>query len=179
MKTRVVKKKKEDIIEDVIFNTFWEMLSAKQRKTLRYIFSIYPVSLADAKHNVLGRSIIISKNGLIKYTEQLKSKIIEAYKIGSFTYSESEFQKVWWVIYQRHSQNKKTNYKAKPKKEGRDNKDVIVGSGGGSLHSSIRFPKKIANKSVWKKFWKLFPFLEGCKSWEEYHIKQAKDDEII
>ena len=64
------------------------------------------------------------------------------------------------------------------KAERKDNKYVRVGSGGGNW-SSIRFPKQKANRSVWKKFWTLFPHLENCKSWSEYHEKEAKKNETI
>ena len=43
-------------------------------------------------------------------------------------------------------------------KEGRDNKDVRVGSGGENKNS-IRYPKK-CRKTAWKRFYKLFPHLK-------------------
>lgn len=43
-------------------------------------------------------------------------------------------------------------------KEGRDNKDVLVG-GGGDNKNKIRYPKK-CRKTAWKRFYKLFPHLK-------------------
>ncbi len=174
MKTTTKKTVQVNIVDDIIFNTFWETLSAKQRKILKQVFQIRPVYLADVKE-----SLKRSDNSFyhLQQSDSVKHKIIEAYKISSFTYSESEFYKIWRV---KNDESRKlsSRYQAKPKKEGRDNKDVRVGSGGGSI-TSIRFPKQRANKSVWKKFWKLFPLLENCKSWEDYRIKQANINETL
>lgn len=49
-------------------------------------------------------------------------------------------------------------YDLKPIKEGRDNKDIRVGSGY-SQRGAIRFPRK-GHKNAWKKFYKLFPRLD-------------------
>jgi len=61
------------------------------------------------------------------------------------------------------------NYNMMPKPERKDNKDVRVGSGGGS-NGGIRFPKRNRGKATWKKFWKLFPMLNGYKSMLEYQV---------
>ena len=180
MKTVKIKEQKSNTVDRIILNTFLETLSAKQRKILKQVSNISPISLKRVKVLNLGYRLD-THSGEVKLTEQLRLKIIEAYKISSFTYSESEFQEIWYLLYQDHYRSlKETNYRAKPRKEGRDNKDVRVGSGGSSsYYSSIRFPKKTANKSVWKKFWKLFPFLQDCKSWKDYHLKEAKKNETI
>lgn len=49
-------------------------------------------------------------------------------------------------------------YHKRPIKEGRDNKDVLVGSGGDN-QNKIRYPKK-CRKTAWKRFYKLFPQLK-------------------
>ena len=63
---------------------------------------------------------------------------------------------LWFEISKTRKQYKDA-YNAKPLQEGRDNKDVLVGSGGGG-RNRIRFPKK-ARKTAWKRFYKLFPML--------------------
>lgn len=162
MKTTTTKVKKTDTIDNVVFNTFWETLSAKQRKILKQVFRLTPISLED-----------------LKFIHPSYHKIVEAYKISSSTYSANQFKNLWCFFYNKNRTTRFV-YKQKPKKDKRDNKDVRVGSGsGGSMYSTIRFPKQRANKSVWKKFWKLFPFLENCKSWSEYHEKEAKKNETL
>lgn len=49
-------------------------------------------------------------------------------------------------------------HSSKPLGEGRDNKQVRVGSGG-SNKNPIRYPSKKRNKRTWRNFYKLFPYL--------------------
>lgn len=60
-----------------------------------------------------------------------------------------------------------------PIKEGRDNKDVKVGSGGSS-GNSIRYPSKKRSKRVWKNFYKLFPWLAIKDEWNGEKSKRTK-----
>ncbi len=52
-----------------------------------------------------------------------------------------------------------------PLKEGRDNKNVHVGSGG-SNRNKIRYPSKKRSIKTWKKFYKLFPWAAIEDKWD-------------
>lgn len=82
----------------------------------------------------------------------------EIYKLASeLKIEDAELRVKWFKTYL--ARRKKTNqYGLKPPKEGRDNKDVQVGSGG-SNRSKIRYPSKKRSVKTWKKFYKLFPML--------------------
>ncbi len=58
-------------------------------------------------------------------------------------------------------------YDLKPIKEGRDNKNVRVGSGY-PQGNTIRYPRK-GHKNAWKKFYKLFPHLDPKNKKDENH----------
>ncbi len=61
----------------------------------------------------------------------------------------------------------------KPKPEGRDNKDIIVGSGG-SNKNKIRYPSKKRSLGTWKKFYKLFPILAEQDAFDGSTSKRMK-----
>lgn len=87
-----------------------------------------------------------------KITEQ---KLIYQYGID-LKIDEIQFHLMWNDLFKEKLQ-KKNEYSAKPQKEGRDNKDVKVGSGSNG-RNSIRYPS-LKRKNAWKKFYKLFPHL--------------------
>ena len=72
--------------------------------------------------------------------------------------SEVHIANVWDMALSR-SWGRRQDFNRRPLKEGRDNKDVMVG-GGGSNRSKIRFPKKV-RKTAWKRFYKLFPSIQA------------------
>lgn len=75
-------------------------------------------------------------------------------------YSDSDAERFWKKTYLSHRE-KVEEYKKKPIRERKDNKDVI-NYGGGSAHyfqKAIRYPKKV-RKTAWKRFYKLFPHLD-------------------
>jgi len=55
--------------------------------------------------------------------------------------------------------------KGSPQKEGRDNKGVYVGSGGGGSNR-VRYPKLNRSKKVWKMFYKMFPYYAERDNWD-------------
>lgn len=69
-----------------------------------------------------------------------------------------------WVRIQKKRQDQKALYKAKPVKEGRDNKGVHVGSGY-PQGNTIRYPSKKRSKRTWANFYKLFPRLAVADGW--------------
>lgn len=71
--------------------------------------------------------------------------------------NDSEREKLWSKT-RRDQLKLHTKTKLKPQKEGRDNKDVKVGSGY-PQGNTIRYPKK-GRKTAWKRFYKLFPHLK-------------------
>lgn len=91
-------------------------------------------------------------------------------------WTEDQLKIEWWKarraqLYKHHS------YHQKPIQQRRDNKDVRVGSGG-SNRSSVRFPRE-ARKTAWKRFWKLFPGLDGCRNWDDYHKKCNANPDMV
>jgi hypothetical protein len=59
----------------------------------------------------------------------------------------------------------RNEYNKRPQKEGRDNKGVRVGNGGGN-RNSIRYPSKKRSKRVWKTFYKMFPYYAERDGWD-------------
>lgn len=103
------------------------------------------------------------KNGEVysNYSASIKRRLEQRLQIHQLAeklkISEEEKNKMWYEQTTKVAKNK-AELKKKPVKEGRDNKDVLVGSGG-SNHSSVRYPSKKRSLSTWKKFYKLFPRL--------------------
>lgn len=59
----------------------------------------------------------------------------------------------------------RNEYNKTPQKEGRDNKGVYVGSGGGGSNR-VRYPSKKRSKRVWKMFYKMFPYYAEKDGWD-------------
>jgi hypothetical protein len=79
-------------------------------------------------------------------------------------FNETDALVYWFKT--RNEQTQLTNqYYKKPTKIRKDNKDTINYSNckGASNRNKIRFPKK-CRKTAWKRFWKLFPHLDGLKT---------------
>lgn len=77
--------------------------------------------------------------------------------------TEKEVSNLW----SEQSQKRVTNHsimKGSPLKEGRDNKDIHVGSSG-SNRNKIRYPSKKRSIKTWKKFYKLFPWAAIEDGW--------------
>lgn len=81
---------------------------------------------------------------------------IEIYKLAEELKISDADLRILWFKTNLARRNKAKQYHLKPQKEGRDNKDVQVGSGG-SNRSKIRYPSKKRSIKTWKKFYKLFP----------------------
>jgi hypothetical protein len=94
-----------------------------------------------------------------KFSKKYVDKINDIYDIYSIAddlkMTEKEL-KIMWINMSKERQENKAEYKKKPLKEGRDNKDVLVGSGS-SQRGWLRYPSKKRSLSTWKKFYKLFP----------------------
>lgn len=85
---------------------------------------------------------------------QERMEILETCK--SLGMSDQEICKMWNDISKERRKSKQL-YESKPKPEGRDNKDVHVGTGG-SNKNKVRYPSKKRSIRTWKKFYALFPY---------------------
>ena len=79
---------------------------------------------------------------------------------------------MWEENWSRHNKQSQ-EYRKRPQKEGRDNKDIPVG-GGGSNRCMIRYPSKKRNLYTWKKFYKLFPYAAERDEWDGKTSKKMK-----
>ena len=123
-----------------------------------------------------------SEESFMKLYEILKNKshqsiqMKELFEIFSLAkelnFSKQELYNLWAKQNYIRYQNKK-DYNRRPQKEGRDNKDVHVGSGG-SNKNKVRYPSKKRSKSTWKKFYKLFPHLAEKDGWNGVTSKRMK-----
>lgn len=87
--------------------------------------------------------------------------------------TEKEVHDLWFE--QSCLRNKLRNeYNKKPQKEGRDNKDVHVGSGNSSNNYSVRYPSKKRSIKTWKKFYNLFPICAIEDGWDGKTSKRMK-----
>lgn len=101
----------------------------------------------------------VSRQDLLEYPQSILYKDQKkAHNILDKAGKSEEERKALWAGAKSLRREYKSPYSLKPIKEGRDNKDVRVGSGGGGSNR-IRFPKK-GHKNAWKKFYKLFPHLD-------------------
>jgi hypothetical protein len=101
-------------------------------------------------------------------------ELVNLYKlIDSLNLTEKEIHDMWWEISQeKHKQQ--NDYKNKPQKEGRDNKDVHVGSGNSSNNNTVRYPSKKRSIRTWKKFYNLFPYYAVLDGWDGKTSKRMK-----
>lgn len=92
-----------------------------------------------------------------KFSKQHIDRVTEEYEMHKLALElDIDIYALWHQISKERKEIKDA-YKAKPVSEGRDNKDVYVGSGY-PQGKTIRYPKK-ARKTAWKRFYKLFPKL--------------------
>lgn len=78
--------------------------------------------------------------------------------------SDSILRLMWMNMSKLRTQNY-LSYSASPQKEGRDNKNVHVGSGGRNKNM-VRYPSKKRSVYTWKKFYTLFPYLAEEDNWD-------------
>jgi hypothetical protein len=101
------------------------------------------------------------------------TELITLYKfIDELGLTEQEINEMWSSI-SRDQAKQKAEYKKKPQKEGRDNKDVHVG-GGGSNRTMVRYPSKKRSIRTWKKFYNLFPYYAVLDGWDGKTSKRMK-----
>lgn len=110
----------------------------------------------------------------IPYTKNARNKeLLEIFQLAEdLGLDELELRKIWYsqrsIRYEREKE-----YRKKPQKEGRDNKDVYVGSSGDN-RNKIRYPSKKRSRSTWKKFYALFPRVAERDGWDGKSSKKMK-----
>jgi len=80
-----------------------------------------------------------------------------------------------WKPFLAGIRKRKTNYDFMPDLITKDN-DIAInrGSGSGGEVENIRVPSLKRSKATWRKFYALFPFIQGKKTW--YGAKLKKID---
>lgn len=86
--------------------------------------------------------------------------------------NDDDLKTMWLKTIEEHDKQRKL-YTIKPQKEGRDNKGVYVGSGGGNKNM-IRYPSKKRSKRTWKTFYTMFPHLAERDGWDGNSSKKMK-----
>lgn len=107
----------------------------------------------ETLNNMIKNTYWSDKKRLIRIKE-----LVEIFQLGDkLQINKDELYSKWYNITHDKTLIKK-QYTLKPIKEGRDNKGVIVGSGGHNINM-VRYPKKV-RKTAWKRFYRLFPHLK-------------------
>jgi hypothetical protein len=102
------------------------------------------------------------------------TELINLYKlIDELGLTEQEINEMWYNI-SRNQAKQKAEYNKRPQKEGRDNKDVHVGSGNSSNNNTVRYPSKKRSIRTWKKFYNLFPYYAVLDGWDGKTSKRMK-----
>ncbi len=174
----------DKIPEEITYQMIMEILPRKDR---RRILNLMANSYNPIPKDKLEDDISWEKNHALttgaEYSERDYTKnAIEIYKTFE-KHLSPEFIYTVWVKAQKERWNRKTDYKLKPVKEGRDNKGVKVG-GGYPQSNTVRWPKKNRSKATWKAFWLMFPKYDGFKShidwvnnWRELNKKEKEKNE--
>jgi hypothetical protein len=120
--------------------------------TLKKFERIVKTTSELMEYNSLLRSMLYN-------SDVLREKYIKQYKIYQhgveLGYTHNEVYDMIRAEIRKRSAGYEFN--KRPVKEGRDNKDVYVGSGG-SNQNRVRYPSKKRSLRTWKKFYDLFPY---------------------
>lgn len=112
-------------------------------------------------YNYIRKKYYVHKHEILDcvFNQEFYISIYQLYEKAGLNYKE--IRNHW--IHNWNIQNEITkSYEKKPIVEKKDNKDIHVGSGNYN-RNSIRYPSLKRSKSVWKKFYKLFPYAERRK----------------
>ena len=137
-----------------------------EKDKLRKLNCLMAVNYTHPLHFFSWKKIILEnaeKNDrTYKHNKQQREQV-QIYKLAKELGIEDNELKEMWVTKWCEHERRKLEYRKKPQAEGRDNKDVRVGSGG-SNRNMIRYPSKKRSVKTWKKFYKLFPqaAIEDC-----------------
>jgi hypothetical protein len=118
-------------------------------------YNLYKKSKGDAK---------------VKLAEE---KHIQVYVLANKIGLTEKERNILWIKERYRKVQSQEELSKKPLKEGRDNKDVHVGSGGGGS-GKVRYPSKKRSRAVWKKFYALFPYYAKLDGWDGKTSKRMK-----
>jgi ADP-heptose:LPS heptosyltransferase len=125
---------------------------------LRRLNSLMAVHFTHPVHFFNWKKIILenaAKDNKKAYNK-VQNEQVEIYTLAKELDIEDKDLKEMWIAKWCDHERRKREYSKKPQKEGRDNKDIQVGSSG-SNRNKIRYPSKKRSIKTWKKFYKLFP----------------------
>lgn len=105
--------------------------------------------------------------------KDMVAEITEIHKLSDeIGLTDEQIRDIWYEQVSMFFKNQSI-YSRRPQKEGRDNKDVEVGTGG-SNRNKIRYPSKKRSIKTWKKFYKLFPRAAEQDGWDGRHSNRTK-----
>lgn len=111
------------------------------------------------------------KYPIIDRVNKLK-EVLEIYALSKeLQISDKDFNEMWFNV-RIERRNNDIKKRLKPQKETRDNKGVLVGSGGSNINK-IRYPSKKRSLRVWKKFYEMFPYLAEKDKWNGKKSKRV------
>lgn len=125
-----------------------EKLTESEWRRFNYLLSLYNYLPKE-----LVKQQICDKNYLFR-SKELKNAI-EIYELSDKVGFNEELIFSYWYIIRSIKKERHEEYKKKPRRVRKDNKDTI-NRGGHSNRNTIRKPKK-KRKTAWKRFYKLFP----------------------
>ncbi len=102
-----------------------------------------------------------------------EEKHIQVYVLANKIGLTEKERNILWMKERNRKTKAREELSKKPLKEGRDNKDVHVGSGGGGS-GKVRYPSKKRSRAVWKKFYALFPYYAKLDGWDGKTSKRMK-----
>lgn len=138
----------------------------KIKKIIRNYYTLFDLScLYSLEHFIKFKNKWCSmeeiKDGLgywVKNTNQNIKSMKELFKLAEANNISDDELRLLCLSNVIERKKQHNTYRAKPKTENRDNKDVLVGSGGSNCNK-VRYPSKKRSLSTWKNFYKLFPSL--------------------
>lgn len=131
-----------------------EKLSDDEWRRLNYL-----LSLRDYLPNRIVQERLVDKRNYGWMNKELRQGK-EAHALFDKLEMTEELRFSYWYIIRQMREHQHAEYKKKPIRVRKDNKDVI--NHGGSRHSGfrrVRYPKK-GRRTAWKRFYKLFPSLD-------------------
>lgn len=147
------------------------MLNYKKRKKLRQLkhelgnhYCSYGMLKVFHGHEK-AKSLVMNS---IKYTAALKKSIFsKPYQSildlkNELNLSDDDFILMWMDI-DKERRQRKLSQSLKPIRERKDNKNTLNTGGSGTGKNSIRYPSKKRSKYTWRRFYKLFPWIEQDK----------------
>ena len=144
-----------------------EKLSRRDSRTFKHLTYKHSNNFyIDRDYGSFKKGLEMSLNNehMTQYREETLEKLEIIRIIEKYNMTNEDVAKLCHLNGELARDNR-NEYRKTPQKEGRDNKGIHVGSGGGK-HNRIRYPSKKRSKRVWKDFYNLFPYYAEKDGWD-------------